>query len=309
MTLLFKSDIDSADDWRNAIHQFLPDIDLRVWPDTGPEADVEFALVWRPVPGDLSRYPNLKAIFSLGAGVDHILLDPDLPNGVPIVRMIDPDLSQRMKEYVLMHALRLHRKAPEYERLQSAQSWIELPHTHIQKTNVGILGIGVLGSGCAQALRQIGFPVMGWSRTEKQLEGVACFHGLDGLTDMLTKTDILVCLLPMTDATEGILNTDLFARMPRGASIINVGRGRHLMEEDLLSALDSGQLSHAVLDVTREEPLPPGNPLWRHPCITLTPHISSVTLPDTAARPLCENIVLARKGEPMMNVVDPAAGY
>ena len=309
MTLVFKSSVDSADDWRAAIHRHLPDLPFRVWPDTGAEDDVAFALVWRPEPGDLKRYRNLKAIFSLGAGVDHILLDPDLPRGVPIVRMVDPDLSQRMTEYVLMHALRLHRRAPAYERLQRAQCWMELPHTHIERTRVGILGLGVLGGGCARMLAHVGFPVLGWSRTAKSIEGIETFSGLDGLDAMLAKTDILVCLLPMTRETEDILNARLFARLPRGASIINVGRGRHLVEADLLSALDSGHLSHAVLDVTREEPLPPGNPLWRHPCITLTPHVSSVTLPDTAARPLCENIRRCRAGEPMMNVVDPAAGY
>lgn len=308
-TLLFKSDSDRADGWRHEIRRHRPDLDFRIYPDVGDPAAVRFALVWRPDRGYLRTLPNLKAIFSLGAGVDHLLSDPDLPAHVPVVRMIDPGLTERMTEYVLLHVLRYHRQHPHYAASQRVARWHELPGTDARRTRVGIMGIGVLGSHAATTLATLNFDVAGWSRTPKQVTGVTPFHGRPGLEAFLARTDILVCLLPLTPDTEGVLNADLFARLPAGARLINVARGGHLVEDDLIPALDSGRLAAATLDVFRQEPLPADHPFWRHPQITITPHVASITLPDTAAIPLVENIARVEAGQAPLHAVDPAVGY
>jgi len=309
--MLFKSDSDRADAWRTEILRHRPDLEFRIHPDVGDPAEVLYALVWKPERGYLRTLPNLKAIFSLGAGVDHLFSDPELPEGVPVVRMIDPGLTERMTEYVLLHVLRYHRQVPQYEAFQREGVWRELPGTDARRTRVGIMGIGVLGGDAAAKLSGLNFDVAGWSRTRRELPGVRTFHGHgpDGLDAFLARTDILVCLLPLTPETEGVLNAELFRRLPQGAVLINAARGGHLVEEELIPALDSGQLSAATLDVFRREPLPADHPFWRHPAITITPHVASLTLPNTAAIPLVENIARIERGEPPLHTVDPAVGY
>lgn len=309
MAILFKSAFDSAHDWQGELARLLPDQDVRPWPEVGAPEEIEFAIVWAPEPGELECYPNLRAIFSLGAGVDNILSDPDLPAGVPVVRLVDPELTGQMSEYVVLNVLRHHRDFPAYEHFQRKGQWRRLPAPEAAATGVGFMGLGVLGSDAARKLRPFGFRLMGWTRRPRRLKGVRCLHGPEGRNRFLARSDILVCLLPLTPATRGILNAETFAALPQGAAVINCARGAHLVERDLLEALDSGHLSGATLDVFDTEPLPEGHPFWGHPKITVTPHIAGVTLPHSAAERVAANIRRLQKGEPLADVVDLEAGY
>ncbi len=309
MILLFLSKVDRADWWRQELTARVPGLEMRVWPETGAREDIGFALVWKPPKGEMRRYPNLKAIFSLGAGVDHLLRDPELPAGVPLCRIVDRALTTQMSEYVLLHVLRYHRQQPHYDRQQQAHEWRDQAQPRARERRVGIMGMGVLGRDAAAKLVAVDFAVAGWSRSPKSLPGVDSYHGANGLGPFLARSDILVCLLPLTKATEGILNRDTFARLPEGAELINVARGGHLVEDDLIPALDAGRLSAATLDVFRREPLPADHPFWADPRITVTPHVASITDPRSIADLVAENIRRARSGEPFLNVVDPARGY
>ncbi|HLI12005.1 MAG TPA: glyoxylate/hydroxypyruvate reductase A [Alphaproteobacteria bacterium] len=309
MALLYKSETDRADWWRQELGRRIPDLEMRVWPEIGDPAEIEYALVWNLAPGVLKTLPNLRAIFSLGAGVDHLFADPDLPRHIPVCRVVDRYLTQRMTEYVALHVLRYHRRQPEFDELQRAETWDELYSPTAEERHVGIMGLGELGADAARKLAALGFAVLGWSRSPKAIPGIESFHGEAGLAPFLARSEILVCLLPLTPATENILSASLFARLPKGACLINAARGRHLVEKDLLAALDSGRLAHATLDVFRSEPLPKGHPFWRHPRITVTPHIASITDPRTVAELVAENVARDRRGEPLLHTVDTALGY
>jgi glyoxylate/hydroxypyruvate reductase A len=309
MALLFRSSVDSAARWKPQLGRRMPELEVRVWPEVGDPADIDYALVWRPEPGLLASLPNLKLILSLGAGVDHILCDPLLPQGVPIVRLVDPYMTDAMSEYVVLQVLRLHRQDLDYRAQQEAAVWRELAQKNAAERCVGILGAGALGQDAARKLKRLGFDVALWSRSERAFEGLASYAGAAGLTALLGRSEILVCLLPLTPETEGILNTSTFTLLPKGAALINAARGGHLVEEDLLAALASGRLSAAVLDVFREEPLPAGHPFWRHPRIIVTPHIAAATHPPTAAPIILDNIRRCEEGRPLLNRVDPAQGY
>jgi glyoxylate/hydroxypyruvate reductase A len=309
MALLFRSSVDSAARWREQLTRLMPEHAMRVWPDIGDPAEIDYALVWRPEPGLLAALPNLKLILSLGAGVDHILADPLLPRHVPIVRLVDPCLSEAMSEYVALQVLRLHRLDLDYRAQQQARIWRELEQKNAADRPVGILGFGEIGRAAGRRLRALGFPVAGWSRRARTVAGFTTFAGRDGLERLLARTEILVCLLPLTAATEGILCARNFAALPKGAGLVNAGRGAHLVEEDLIPALDTGQLSAAALDVFRAEPLPPEHPFWRHPRILVTPHVAGVTNPATAAPIIADAIRRFESGRPLRNRVDPARGY
>ena len=309
MALLFKSETDRASLWRDAFARLAPEIEFREWPDVGDPNEIEFALVWKPVKGDLKRYPNLKAIFSLGAGIEHIFSDPELPKHIPVVRMVDHGLTKGMTEYVLMHVLRFHRRVPELEAQKAAGVWNYIDYPPAWERRLCVMGLGVLGGDAARTIAAFEFDTAGWSRRPKEIEGVECFHGEEGLARFLQRTEILVNLLPLTDATENILNARTFAQLPRGAWLINAARGRHLVEEDLIPALESGQLAGAALDVFREEPLPARHPFWKHPKIWISPHVASVTQPSTAAKGVLDGIARIRAGLPLENVVDWSEGY
>ena len=309
MALLFRSSVDSASRWQSELVRLNPELDIRIWPELGDPSEIGYALVWRPEPGLLASLPNLKLILSLGAGVDHILGDPQLPQGVPIVRLVDPYLSAAMSEYVALQVLRLHRQDVDYHIQQEAEIWRELPQKNASERPVGILGLGEIGQHAGGKLASLGFPVLGWSRSAKTIAGFTTYAGAAGLTQMLGKTEVLVCLLPLTSETQGILCARTFAALPVGAAIVNAGRGAHLVEEDLIPTLDSGQLAAAALDVFREEPLPPGHPFWHHPRVLVTPHIAGITNPATAAPIILDNIRRFEEGRPLMNQVDPAQGY
>ncbi|MDH3690996.1 MAG: glyoxylate/hydroxypyruvate reductase A [Gammaproteobacteria bacterium] len=307
--VLFYSPFKEADGWREQLALHIPDLDFRAWPDWGDPEEGEFAVVWEPPQGELYKYENLKAIFSLGAGIDHLTRDPELPRDVPIVRLADRGLTIGMTEFVVMSVLYHHREMIDYRSQQQNSEWKvreQIPPWH---RSVGIMGIGALGVDSIAKLAPFGFRLNGWSRTPKDLTGVNCFHGEEGLTTFLNRTEILVCLLPLTPETQGILNAKNFFALPRGAAVINVARGGHLVEQDLLDALEQGQISTATLDVFLQEPLPPGHPFWKHPRIIVTPHAASQTLLETAAEYIAAGIQKVHRNEPLEHVADLQRGY
>jgi len=309
MALVFYSESDRFEAWREALAEAVPGLDVYDWDAVPDPAAIEFALVWTPPHGSLRRFPNLKAILNLGAGVDALLKDNDLPPGVPIVRMVDDDLAKSMAEYVLLHTLRYHREMPRVHAQQQAHDWTIFEAPTARYCRVGLMGLGGMGGEAARHLLAVDFDVAGWTRSPREMPGVDCFHGEEGLGPFLARSDILVCLLPLTPETEGILNRDLFARLPRGAYLINAGRGGHQVEPDILDALDSGQLAGATLDVFRTEPLPPDSPFWAHPKVTVTPHNAGIAHPRSAIRHVAESIRRVRAGEPLRHVVTREAGY
>ncbi|GLQ05417.1 2-hydroxyacid dehydrogenase [Sneathiella chinensis] len=309
MALLFHSKLKRDDWWRKVLDKEVPGMEVRFWPEVGNPDEIEYALCFAMPHGELAKFKNLKAIFSLGAGVDHLLADPDFPRHLPFSRVVDPEVTSRMTEYVVQHVLNHHRYQMEYDAQQRQNEWKERFAPPSSERKVGILGMGALGTGAAKALNYLGFDVAGWTRSPKDVEGVTGFHGPDQLKDFLARTEILVCLLPLTEQTENILNADLFAALPEGAALINPGRGQHLVEEDLMAALDSGHLSAATLDVFRTEPLPADNPLWNHPKVRITPHVASIALPERVAALVGTNIKRLENGEPLLNAVDAERGY
>jgi glyoxylate/hydroxypyruvate reductase A len=309
MALIIRVGPNRAQWWLQTLQALLPELECRLWDEPGNPEDIEYAAVWKPPPGGLRRFANLKAIFSIGAGVDHVLADPELPPYVPVVRTIGDELAQRMREYVTLQVLRFHRRLPEIQNNQAAAGWQPLITPPAPQRSVGLLGLGVMGSAAAVALHALDFNLNGWSRSKKQLEGVNCFHGQTQFNDFLTQSEILVCLLPLTPATDGILNRNTFAALPQDACIINAGRGEHLIEQDLLEALDSGRLAGAALDVFGTEPLPADHPFWRHPKILVTPHIASLIDPLTGGKVLAQNIRRFRAGEEMVEIIDRSRGY
>lgn len=286
---------------------------VRLWPEIGDASDVEIACVWRAPHGLLATLPKLRLIVNLAAGVDHLLADPNLPD-VPIVRAAHADLSMRVTEYVVLHTLRYHRRQPLYEAQQRQRLWKEHPQPAASEVAVGVMGLGVIGTEAVRVLARIGFRVAGWSTSEKLVDGVETFHGPAGLDPFLARTEILICLLPLTKTTRGILNRSLFARLKRdgaagGAFLINAGRGRLQIDGDILAALDDGTLSGATLDVFPHEPLPPESSLWAHPKATITPHNAGDILPDILVAEVMAQVARLDRGEPLLNVVDRTRGY
>lgn len=307
MAFLYKSEPIRGAAWARIFAEQLPDLPFRIWPDVGRPEDIRFMAAWT-LPEGMERFPNLELLFSVGAGVDQLDL-ARLPPGLPVVRMIEPGLVAGMVEYVTMAVLALHRGMPVYLGRQQRGAWKADPVPSAGATRVGVMGLGMLGRAVLERLGSFGFPLSGWSRSRRELAGVSCHAGSAALPDFLAACDILVCLLPLTKETHGILKADLFAALPRGAGIVNAGRGRHLVADDLLAALDSDHLSAAVLDVTDPEPLPEGHPFWRHPRIWLTPHIASSTQAGSGAEAVIANIHRYRRGENPVGLVDRARGY
>lgn len=307
--LLFHSPYDDPAAWRELFAKEMPDLPVRVWPDAGDPAEIEFGFIQSLQPGELKRFPNLKAVFSGGAGVDHLLKDPDYPRHVPIVKIVQKQMTLGMVQYVALHVLRLHRQQPAYQAQQREHVWKELPQPGAWDRTVGIMGLGSLGGASARALADLGFKVRGWSRTKKRLKDVECFHGRDGLVPFLSQTEILVCMLPLTAETTGIVNAHTLAALPKGACFINLARGKQHVDADLLAALDSGQLSHMTLDVFFPEPLAAGHPYWSHPKVTVTPHRAGNSSRAAIIRDTLENIRGFRAGKKLRNRVNMKAGY
>lgn len=302
-------EIEYLDDWLSLLGKQLPDYEIYVWPNVSNKDQVDVLLTWNHPKGILGYFSNAKLIISLGAGVDHLLDDPDIPSGVPIVRLVASGLSIQMAEYVSLAVLLFQRRFLDYMDLQRSRQWKYLPSPSAEKFTVGIMGVGVLGSCVAERLKVFSFPIRTWSRTPRSIEGIECFYGEDQFTNFLSECSVLVCLLPLTKETEGILNQELFSALPRGAFLINSARGKHLVEADLIRALDSGQLEAACLDVFKNEPLPTDNPLWSHPRVIATPHISAVTIPDDVIDQVVNSIRRLESNLPLDNLVNRNIGY
>jgi glyoxylate/hydroxypyruvate reductase A len=303
-----------AREWAARFAALAPGHSIRSWPDAiGDPNDIAYACVWKAPHGSLAQFPNLQAIFSLGAGVDHLTGDPTLPD-VPMARIVDPDLTMRMTEYVVLQVLMIHRQQRRYDLQQAQHVWRELPQPAAHEVSVGILGLGVLGRQAAMALAQLGFRVAGWSRTAKSISGIATHHGDAGLDALLADSEILVCLLPHTAATRGLLNARLLRKLKRdgalgGAYLINAGRGALQIEDDLLACLDDDTLAGATLDVFATEPLPAESPFWAHPKVTLTPHVAAASVPNALVANVLQQIARFERGEPLQNAVDRKTGY
>ena len=312
--ILVAVDGPAAGEWPALLRAHAGGRDVRVWPDAaGDPSDIAYACVWLPPPGLLARFPNLKAIFNLGAGTDWLLADPELPD-VPIARVVHPDLTGRLVEYVVLHVLMHHRRQRLYDRQQRERIWQVHAQPAASEVMVGVMGLGAIGAAAAQALARLGFRVAGWSRTAKAVDGIEAFHGAEQLDAFLAHSEILVCLLTFTPQTAGILNTQLFRKLKRngaagGAFLINAGRGGLQVDADILSALDDGTLAGATLDVFPQEPLPPSNPFWSHPKVTLTPHNAGDIAPHAYVRELVAQIERCERGLPLANLVDRKRGY
>jgi len=308
MTLLYKADPERGKQWAQLFAQKAPEIGFRLWPDTGDPATVRYLAAWQPPEDPARTLPNLEVIFSVGAGIDQFDLS-GVPEHVAVVRMIEPGIVEGMVEYVTQAVLTIHRDLFDYALQQQQRVWRALPVRAAASRRVGVLGLGMLGSAVLERLRLFGFACAGWSRSPRTLPGVDCYAGAEALDAFLARTDILICLLPLTDATRGVLDATLLAKLPQGASFINVGRGPQLDQQALLDALDSGHLRNAILDVADPEPLPPSHPFWMHPRVRLTPHIASATRPETAVDVVLENIRRHRAGLPMLGLIDRTRGY
>ncbi|MFD2238264.1 2-hydroxyacid dehydrogenase [Aureimonas populi] len=300
---------DKVEYWCSMLRDLMPDWDIAPMAAVEDPASVEYAVVWRPATGAMKRFVNLKAIVSLGAGIDHVLTDGELPRGVPIIRTVGADLTQRMKEYVVLHVLRHHRALPEMQANEAKVVWEQIVVPPATGRRVGVMGLGNLGAVAAQALANLGFRTVGWSRGPKEVAGVTTYAGAGEFGAFLEGTEILVCLLPLTDATQGILNADTFNRLPRGASIVNAARGPHLVDRDLLAALDAGQIGGATLDVFHIEPLPEDHPFWGHPKITVTPHVASLIDAPTGSRIVATNIRAFDEHGTVPDLADAGRGY
>jgi len=300
--ILFASTAEKPEVWLPLLKQALPEDQIVV----SPAKDVDVALVATPPAGTFQKIGRPKLIQSLWMGVEKLVADPTLPRGVPLARTVDPGMVAAMSEMVVAYVLDWHRHLYRYRLQQHAASWRRIEQRMAADRNVGVLGLGELGSDAARKLAALGFKVAGWSRRPKRIAGVESFTDLGA---MLRKTDALVCLLPLTRDTQGILNGKAFAMMRRGGCVINLARGGHLIVKDLLAALESGTLSHAYLDVFEREPLPANDPLWQHPAVSLTPHIAALTEPRTALPKIVANIERVRRGEPPQELVDLEAGY
>ena len=307
-TFLYKSDPVRGRQWAEVFRQHAPDIDFRIWPDVGDPLRVRFLAAWEPPADIATHFPHLEVLFSSGAGVDQFNFAA-LPPTLPVVRMVEPGIVRGMVEYVTHAVLSLHRDIPAYRRQQQAKQWRPLPVRPANERRIGVLGLGSLGQAVLTQLRGFGFDCAGWSRSRHAIDGVQCFAGQEELAAFLARTDILICLMPLTDATRGVLNAALFAQLPQEAALVHVGRGPQLVNDDLIAALDSGQLSEAMLDVTDPEPLPAGHALWHHPRIHITPHIASMTQPLSAAAVVIDNLRRFTAGEPMVGLVDRSRGY
>ncbi|MDP3160759.1 MAG: glyoxylate/hydroxypyruvate reductase A [Reyranella sp.] len=295
--------------WKKALEAALGPIDFRTLDNLGDKAGIEVVLAWKPPAGLIASFPNLKLIVSLGMGVDHLLADDRLPEGVPIVRIMDDGLVGQMSEYALYWALRHHRDIDKYAASQRAKQWKVEDFVDTLHRRIGILGLGTIGQDTAKKFAALGFPTAGWSRTKKSLPGIETFHGADGLARVLAQSDILINVLPLTRDTKGLLDAKVFATLPRGAYLINMARGGHVVDEALLAALDSGHLSGAALDVFNQEPLPQEHRYWTHPRVQVTPHVAGATNPRTASPGVIENIRNIRAGKPLINTVDAKSGY
>ena len=300
--------IGNAKAWRDTFAEQIPELPIRIWPEVGEVKDIAYLAFMHPDFDALPAFPNLKAMFSRAAGVDDIVKHPKLPK-VPLGKIEPPGGDPMMTEYVVMHVLRLHREMPAYQTAQARREWLKVPIARPEQRRIGFLGFGMMARAPALILKSLGFPVSAWVRSARHGAEVPIFHGPAQLEPFLGETDIAVCLLPLTPETEGIFCARTFAMMPRGAMLVNVGRGRHVVDKDLIAAVDSGQLSHAALDALYPEPLPPESPLWAHPKVTVMPHVARRPTVAQLVTEIVANIRSIQSGKGLLQEVDVALGY
>lgn len=309
MRILFQTaDTASQDAWLRDLRSALPHAEIRLW-QAGDTAPADYAIVWKPPFEMLQAHPELKAVFNLGAGVDAILQLKVVPEQLPLIRIDDGGMAEQMAEFATHAVLRYYRRLDQYESLARRGVWKPLEPFDKADFGVGVLGLGVLGQRITESLRHFGFNVSGWSRSPKALPGVTGYAGAGQLNDFLRSARVLICMLPLTPDTAGILNRNTLSQLPRGAYLVNLARGGHLVEADLPPLLESGQIAGATLDVFHEEPLPASHPFWQDPRIAITPHISALTIRSEAARQIGEKIVALQRGEPVLGLVDRSRGY
>jgi glyoxylate/hydroxypyruvate reductase A len=289
------------------LREAAPELEVVVWPDPAFR-EAEVAMCWNAPAGVYAQMPRLRLVHSIAAGVDNVVAGQDL-RGLPVCRVVDPKLAEGMVQYVLWSVLHFHRRLDLAQANQRARIWQRPPLQAASECCVGLMGLGQLGTPIARALLGLGYAVNGWSRSAHALDGLTLYRGAEALPDFLAATDVLVCVLPLTEATRGILNRDTFDALPRGAAIVNCGRGEHLVAPDLLAALDSGQLRGAVLDVFAHEPLPADDPLWAAPSVVVTPHMATMASSSVVAQQVAQNVRRLVAGEPLVNQVDPGRGY
>jgi glyoxylate/hydroxypyruvate reductase A len=300
--------IGSAQAFRDAFKEQLPDLPIRFWPETGEVKDIEYLAFMHPDFDQLPAFPNLKAMFSRSAGVESFVQHPKLPK-VPLGKVEPSGGDPMMTEYTVMHVLRLHRDMPGYQAAQARREWRRVPIVRPEQRRVGFLGFGMMAKAPALVLQSLGFKVSAWARSPRPAAEVPLFHGPDQLEAFLGQTDIAVCLLPLTPETEGIFCTRSFAMMPKGAILVNIGRGKHVVEKDLIAALDSGQLSYAALDALYPEPLPPESPLWLHPKVTIMPHVARRPTVSQLVTEVAANLRSLKAGGRLLQEIDVAQGY
>ena len=301
-------EIGTAQRWRDTLAEFLPQLEIRIFPDVGNTSEITYLAFMRPDFDAIPPLPNLKAMFSRSAGVEAFINHPRLPK-VPLGKIEPAGGDPMMTEYVIMHVLRLHREMPRYQEAQANREWLRRPIRRPEERRIGFLGFGLMAKPPALVLKSLGFPVSAWVRSPREEPGIPVFHGPDQLEPFLRKVDIVVCLLPLTRETEGILCTHTFAMMPRGAMVINIGRGKHIVGADLIAALESGQLSYAALDALHPEPLPPESPLWLHPKVTVMPHVARRPTVRQLATEIATNIRNVEAGGGLLQGIDKATGY
>ena len=301
---------EDMDVWSNGLKETMPEMDVRVYPDEGDVNEVEYAVVWKHPRGILNKYPNLKAILSLGAGVDHIISDPELPEGLPIVRLVDKKLTHEMCLHSLHWVLHFHSDQYLYRIQQQSREWIQQSSVQSEDRTIGIMGLGNIGKAIGDSLINLDFKVVGWgARPKESLGGIEYYCGHEQLADFLSQTDILINVLPLTEDTKNILTKIELAFLPKGSFIINIGRGGIINESDLLTSLDSGHITAVALDVFAQEPLPENNSLWDHPLVYVTPHIAGQSNPGSAAQTIADNIRLIEKGETPYPIYSHSSGY
>ena len=296
--------------WSNGLKNAMPEMDIKVYPDDGDVNEVEFAIVWKHPRGILKKYPNLKAILSLGAGVDHIISDPDLPEGLPIIRLVDKKLTHEMCLHSLHWVLHFHSDQYLYRSQQLKRQWIQQSSIQTEDRTIGIMGLGNIGRSIGELLVNQGFNVIGWGANKKSsITGIQYYFGQEQLSDFLSNTNILINVLPLTSNTANILTKNELSLLPKGSFIINIGRGGIINEDDLLALLDEGHIKAVALDVFAQEPLPENNSLWEHPSVYITPHIAGQSNPNSAAQTISENIHLIQKGELPYPIYSASNGY
>jgi glyoxylate/hydroxypyruvate reductase A len=294
--------------WQEQMRQVLPQVEFRVWPEHGDLTEVTALVVWTFEASLLTQLPNLEVIFTISAGVDQIPLAA-IPPDIQIVRTVSTDLAEQMAEYACLSVLMIQRRTLDYMAARRSRQWRRLPTQPAAQIRVGVMGLGEQGRSVLSAMQTFHYQLLGWARSRHCIEGVACYAGETELHEFLAATNILICLLPLTEATRHILNRNLFDQLPVGASVINMGRGEHLVAQDLLDALDHGHLSQAVLDVAHPEPLPDSDPLWTHPRVILTPHIAGATRRNAGFECLVQNLTQWLNQEPPAGLIDRNRGY